>query len=78
MEIIVSLFVSCYYIFCMFAMESYLVYNDKEYNVIECILLSLLTFTLSWVIVPIYVGLEVGKLLVRYDNQKSKTTLNNL
>lgn len=78
METIVVLFVSCYYIFCMFAMESYLVYNDREYNVIECIALSLLTMTLSWVIVPTYVGLELGKLLARYDNQKTKLTLNNL
>lgn len=75
METIVALFVSCYYIFCMFAMESYLVYNEREYNVIECIALSLLTMTLSWVIVPIYVGLEVGKLLARYDNQRYKITV---
>lgn len=70
MEIIVALFVGCYYIFCMFATESYLVYNDREYNIIECIALSLLTMTLSWLIVPIYVGIELGKMLVRYDNQK--------
>lgn len=70
METIVVSFVICYYLFCTCAMEGYFLYNDREYNVIECILLSLLTFTLSWVIVPIYVGLEVGKLLAKYDNQK--------
>lgn len=72
METIVALFVICYYLFCYCAMESYLVYNKREYNLIECILLSLIGITLSWIIVPIYVGFEVGKLLVRYDNQKTE------
>lgn len=72
METLIIFFVICYYLFCICAMESYLVYNSREYNLIESILLSLLIMTLSWVIVPIYVGLEVGKLLARYDNQKPK------
>lgn len=70
METLVIFFVICYYLFCMCAMESYLVYNSREYSLIEAVLLSLLTMTLSWVIVPMYIGLEVGKLLALYDNQK--------
>ena len=74
METLVIILAFCHYLFCYCVMESYLVYNDREYNVIECILISLLTVTLSWVIVPMYVGLELGKLLVRYDNQKYEIT----
>lgn len=74
METIVVSFVICYYLFCACAMESYLVYNSREYNLIECILLSLIQFTLCWIIVPMYIGLEVGKLLARYDNQRYKIT----
>lgn len=69
METLVIFFVICYYLFCMCSMESYLVYNSREYNLIEAVLLSLLTMTLSWVIVPMYIGFEVGKLLARYDNR---------
>lgn len=72
METLIVLFVTCYYLFCICAMESYLVYDSREYNLIECILLSLLIIALSWVIVPMYIGFEVGKLLAKYDNQKPK------